>query len=363
LRLRHFEYFNPVCPRCRSEADGAPLVVAEGTGPGDGEVYEGILHCSNDACQQEYPVIDGIPIMASEVRTILASQANYINQRQDLGPSLTSLLGDALGDASEFNLRRQHLSIYGWDGYGEFTGGAPEGQDRAPKDQEAAPGAVSRALQAGLALLGGVEGPVVDLGCAVGRTTFDLAGLTEAPVLGVDLSFPMLQLAQRVLASGTVQFDVRLGGLVYQPVTAATPFGGASNVDFWLTDALSLPLRPGTAGTIVALNLLDCVPSPLTLLETIRATLRSGGRALIGCPYDWASSATSAEHWIGGHSQRGGYGGASDAMLRALFTPGAHPQALDGMTILGEAEVDWQTRLHARSVTRYGVHLIAVEKA
>jgi SAM-dependent methyltransferase/uncharacterized protein YbaR (Trm112 family) len=364
LRLHHFEHFSPVCPRCRSEVDGAPLVVADATGPSDDEVDAGILHCTNDACRQEYPVIDGIPIITPDVRTVLNAQANHINQRLDLGASLTSLLGDVLGDASEFHMRRQHLSIYGWDGYGEFAG-AEASPGATTIDFEGtgpAPGAASRALARGLEMLGGLEGPVIDLGCAVGRTTYDLAAETDAPVLGVDLSFLMLQLAHQVLRAGTASFELRHGGLVYHPIKAATPFAGTPNADFWLSDAMSIPLRPGKAGTIVALNLLDCVPSPLALLETIRATLRPGGRALIGCPYDWASSATPPEQWIGGHSQRGGYGGESDALLRALLTPGAHPQSLNDVTILGEAEVEWQTRLHARSITQYRVHLIALEK-
>jgi SAM-dependent methyltransferase/uncharacterized protein YbaR (Trm112 family) len=357
LRLSHFEQFAPVCPRCRSE-DGseARLTLAEILKGNDERVREGILHCGNESCRQEFPIIDGIPIIVADVRTILAAQANYVNQRSDLDPALVSMMGDSLGDASEFNTRRLHLSIYGWDAYGEF--------DKEPSSDVSTPGAIGRCLDEGIQLMEPIDGPVIDLGCAAGRSTFDLAQQFDGPVLGVDMSFPMLQLAYQVAESGTASFPLRQVGLVYHEKEIQTPFGETNNVDFWLCDAMALPVQPEMAKTVCALNLLDCVPSPLGLLQVIETLLAPGGQALIGCPYDWASSANQLEQWIGGHSQRGGYEGASEALLRALLTPGQHPQSLNSLKIMGEREdVPWQTRLHARSTTDYRAHLIAVKKS
>ena len=356
MRLTHFEYFAPVCPRCRSE-DGseAHLILAKVLNGDDNGVREGILHCSNESCRQEFPIIDGIPIITPDIRTILVAQANFINQRSDLNPALVSMMGDSLGDASEFNTRRLHLSIYGWDAYGAF--------DDETTTEVAGSGAITRCLGEGLELMDPIEGPVIDLGCAVGRSTFDLAHQTDAPVLGIDLSFPMLQVAQQVAESGIASFPLREVGLVFHEKHVQTPFAGTNNVDFWLCDAMALPFRPEMAQTVCALNLLDCVPSPLGLLQMIEVLLAPEGQALIGCPYDWASSANALEQWIGGHSQRGGYQGASEELLRALLTPGRHPQSLNSLTITGEREnVAWQTRLHARSTSDYRAHLIAVKK-
>ena len=51
------------------------------------------------------------------------------------------------------------------------------------------------------------------------------------------------------------------------------------------------------------------------------------------CAYN-AASATAVEGWIGGHSPRSDFKGDSDPFLRALLTPGAHPQSIPGLSIL-----------------------------
>ena len=60
-----------------------------------------------------------------------------------------------------------------------------------------------------------VKGPVLDLGCSVGRTSFELAGIMDELVLGIDLSFSMLKLAANILRKGTVKFPVKSTGIVY----------------------------------------------------------------------------------------------------------------------------------------------------
>jgi len=358
LRRSHFEFFAPLCPRCLSaEGRHTRLELADVFSENDTGIGQGVLHCPNDTCRQEYPIIDGVPIIVPDLRIVLGSQHHFIELRSDLNLHIEDMIGDALGDASEFHVRRQHLSIYGWDGYGEFDGPGNVNQTEEP-------GAVARCLQQGIAMLDDLAGPIVDLGCAVGRSSFELATGTDEMVLGVDLSFPMLQLAQQVLDTGEARYPRRETGVVFQPITSRTPFARLPNVDFWLCDAMSLPFPAGSAGTVSALNMLDCVPSPLTLLNNIETLLTTGGQALIGCPYDWASSATGIEHWIGGHSQRGPYQGDPSQLLTALLTANAHPQSLEALHLVdSRPDVEWKTRLHARSTTTYRTHLVAAKKS
>ncbi len=127
---------------------------------------------------------------------------------------------------------------------------------------------------------------------------------------------------------------------------------------------MALPLPPGCVKFASALNLLDCVPSPLALLKNIEIVLADDGTALIGSPYDWSSGASPMEHWIGGHSPRSDFQGSSERLLEALLTPGAHPQSLDQLSLVNAAaDVPWQTRLHARSLTHYRTHLLALKKS
>ena len=113
----------------------------------------------------------------------------------------------------------------------------------------------------------------------------------------------------------------------------------------------------------MSLNLLDAIPDPLGHLRELARVLRSGGQAMIGSPYDWSASATAVEGWLGGHSQRGPGGGASESVVRALLTPGAHPASLEDLHLTGEIDdIPWSVRLHDRATMLYRVHLSLAEK-
>ena len=181
-------------------------------------------------------------------------------------------------------------------------------------------------------------------------------------MLGVDVNFSMLRLARRVLESGSVSYPRRRVGVVYDRREFPARFPGAERVDFWACDALALPFVPGSFGLAVGLNVLDCVASPRDFLESLSGLLRPGGSALLSTPYDWSPAATPFEAWIGGHSQRGPDGGASEPFLRTLLTFGAHPQSVTGLKVSGEIERQpWHVRLHERSGVDYDVHIVTAE--
>ncbi|WP_177420344.1 hypothetical protein [endosymbiont of Lamellibrachia barhami] len=92
------------------------------------QIIEGVIHCSNPACQLEYPIIDGIPIIVPNIRQYLADNLFYLTLRSDLSPTVTSMLGDAAGPGTPFDSNRQYLSTYTWDAYGEYDPEEPEPQ-------------------------------------------------------------------------------------------------------------------------------------------------------------------------------------------------------------------------------------------
>ena len=48
--------------------------------------------------------------------------------------------------------------------------------------------------------------------------------------------------------------------------------------------------------------------------------------------------------------------------MRALLTPGGHPQSVEDLHLIAEAmNVPWQVRLHERSTVSYSLHLFAAE--
>jgi SAM-dependent methyltransferase len=321
-------------------------------------LIHGVLHCSEPSCQQEYPVLDGIPILVPNVRAYLADNFFHLTLRDDLPEALQSLLGDASGPGTPYDATRQHLSTYAWDHYEDLSPDAPA---EAP-----GPGALSRCLEEGLTLIGaedGVPAPILDIGCAVGRSAFDLAARADGPVLGVDVNFAMLQVAQGVLRDGAVRYPRRRVGLVYDRRQFPLAPPGRERVDFWACDALALPFRAGLFALASAFNVLDCVATPSGFLQSLAGVLQPKAKALLSTPYDWSANVTPVEAWIGGHSQRGPEQGASEPLLRRLLDPTqGRPEGLGGLRLLGEKErVPWQARIHERSTVAYAAHLVAVE--
>lgn len=357
MQRRHFAAFAPLCPRCVRAGSGShKLILAQVAAEQDGDVLAGILHCSNAACRMEYPIIDGIPVIVPDLRALLADRSIELLLRDDLDPALESLLGDAIGPGTWFDVLRQTISTYAWDGWADLDPAEPAAAGVPP------PGAARRCLERLLQLAGPVAArQVVDCGCGGGRTSFALAERhPDALVLGIDLSLALLRLA-RGAAQGRVRYPHRRIGLVYDRRDFPVQPAGADRVDFWACDALALPFPDGSADLAVALNLLDCVAEPRQLLAGLASLVRPGGQVLLATPYDWSTRATPLETWIGGHSQRGEHAGAGEPFLRTLLTEGAHPQAVPGLRLMAEeADWPWHTRLHDRSTVLYRAHLLAL---
>lgn len=368
MRRGHFAAFAPHCPHCaRTGAGRHVLVLAEVRAERADEVISGTLHCPNPDCQHEYPIIDGIPVIVPELRTLLTERGIELLLRDDLDPVLESMFGDAMGPGGWFDVLRQTELSYGWDGWADLDPNeAPADDGPVPGPLPGpVPGAVRRCLDRLLDMAGPSDGVAraLDVGCGAGRSAFALAERHErALVLGIDTHLGLLRLAHGAL-HGTVSYPRRRIGLVYDRRRFAVSLVGAERVDFWACDALALPFAAASADLVAALNVLDCVAEPRRLLAGLAEVLRRDGLLLLATPYDWSTRATPVETWIGGHSQRAGHGGAAEPFLRALLTAGEHAQSVPGLRLLEEtAAWPWQTRLHERSTVSYRSHLLALAR-
>ena len=356
MQRQHFDTLQPVCPVCKLRSGQLHrLVIAEVDEEEGKHIVQGTLHCSEPTCQREYPIIDGVPIIVRDIRSYLSDNAFQINKRSDLSSHLESIVGDCLGPDSTYDVCRQHLSSYAWDHYGDL--------DPLERGLYPIPGSMTRVLHRGLDLAEAqlstrpTAVPMIDIGCSVGRGTFGLAERYGALTLGIDLNFPMLQLASRLLRTGQVSYPRRQVGVVYERREFEVQLPNAELVDFWACDALALPFNDGVFGKVVSMNVLDCVPSPIDFLNAISCCLNADGTAVIACPYDWSVSATSIECWIGGHSQRGAEAGSSEVILKRLLDENAD-SPVTGLKLLAEEELDWQVRIHSRSTMSYKSHLV-----
>lgn len=345
-----------MCPTCRAVGrEPAALTVGTVVDERDGDVIEGVLLCASPACQCEYPIIDGVPIITAEVRAQVAHQLPAIRARADLSPHLDSLLGDCAGPGSDFTRTRYQVSSYARSHYGDLDPDRP-----APRE-----GSVAALVDAGMELLSRPPaGAWLDVGCSVGRASFELAARTDDLVLGVDLNLSMLAVARRAALTGQVSHVLRRVGIVYDQRSFPVELGRRERVDFWACDAMALPFAGASFDGAVSFNVADCIASPLAHLMELGRVLRPGAEAALTTPYDWSESVTPIEAWIGGHSQRGPSGGESAAELRRVLSDQVPAQADTGLRLVAEREsVPWHVYVHARATMHYQVHAVAARRA
>ena len=351
MKLSHFHKLKPVCPVCQGQGIDSPLAIGRVETENGDTILEGILTCAQAACLREFPIIDGIPIIVADIRSYISNNLQAITGREDLSPVTESMLGDATGPASSYDIQRQHLSSYCWDHYGDL--------DPEEPPTEFSPGAIVKALDDGLSVAKDIPpGAVVDVGCSVGRTSFELARRSGRMVIGIDLNFSMLRFASRVLRTGNVRYPRRRVGIVYDRRSFDVAFEDNHLVDFWACDATALPFPSESFSLAVGMNVLDCVGSPFQLLRSTSQVLKPNGRCLFSCPYDWSPAATPVENWLGGHSQRGPAKGESTRVVRQMFSQPEMGLRLDS----AEDAPLWHVRLHERSTMTYRNHRVVATK-
>lgn len=352
MRDGHFERFRPVCPVCRIGGTVTSLDLAHVERRVGDDVLDGSLMCGS--CRAEYAIIDGVPIIVGNQRELIAAQLPHINARDDLSTWIETILIDCAGPGSELDRIRFSLSTYGRSHWGDFD------RERVPPLE----GRITHLLDAALALLPEPpRGAWLDVGCSVGRTTFELAARTGDLALGVDLSFAALRTARRVATEGRARYPARRGGILYDRRDVAVDHPARDRVDFWLCDATALALPDARFAGVSSLNVLDCVPSPLGHLLELGRVLAPGAPALIATPFDWSTSATAVEGWIGGHTQRAPHGGSSTAELRRILSPDDQAGVNTGLAITAErSDVPWHVFVHDRATMAYTAHVVAAHK-
>lgn len=138
----------------------------------------------------------------------------------------------------------------------------------------------------------------LDLGCAVGRASFELARHC-AQVIGIDASARFIETAQNLALSGQATYTLHRGGGQTEPRTAQVDRTiDRTRVQFQVGDALNLPENLGTFDVVLAANLVDRVPRPAELLRRLQDLLRPGGRLVLTSPYTWLEEYTPRTEWL-----------------------------------------------------------------
>ena len=137
----------------------------------------------------------------------------------------------------------------------------------------------------------------LDLGCAVGRSSFELAGKVPE-VVGIDFSKAFIRAARTLKKKESIRFPLKLEGTRTQMTTAKAPKTKyRTRLCFRTADALKLPAL-GKFDLVLAANLVDRVKDPKRLLQKILPSLvRPGGLVLLTSPYTWTKEFTPSSRW------------------------------------------------------------------
>lgn len=320
-----------MCPACRRHTGRGlelfSLDVSEQALVQGDELLEGALRCRG--CAQRYPVAAGIPVLLPDPAAAL---------------ELLALPEDALAlaalaqpgpDGAPVPHAVEQLSSYVDSSWGDLaTPPAPWGFE---------------ALAGKLAQLEPVAS-TLDVGCGVGRSLekkmYKLPGDPAGLSIGLDRSAFLLRAARSILSGKPFGYARRLAGRHYTAATVqAAP---APGVQLLCGDALNPPFVPGGFERVVALNVLDNVPSPRALLHHLRQLTAPGGELILSSPYAWRDGIVAEGERLGGADPA--------AALREELS------RLE-LRIEDEAELPWSVQHNARAFTSYRVHYLRATRA
>jgi len=148
----------------------------------------------------------------------------------------------------------------------------------------------------------------LDLGCAVGRSSFELARGFER-VTGLDFSARFIRIADEMVQKGYIKYVIPdEGELVSYREQRLEEFGLAASrrkAEFFQADACNLKPIHTDYDLVFAGNLLDRLYSPRKFLADIAGRIRPGGLLVLTSPYTWLEEHTKRAEWIGGFKRDG----------------------------------------------------------
>ncbi len=149
----------------------------------------------------------------------------------------------------------------------------------------------------------------LDLGCATGRASFELAKSFQK-VTGIDFSARFVQVGVELQKNGKVGYYQKGEGDLSKRCEIDVQnfdFNDViDKVEFWQGDACNL--KPHFTGydLIMATNLIDRLYEPHLFLNGVHERINDGGHLVLTSPYTWLEEYTKKEFWIGGYTDENG---------------------------------------------------------
>ncbi len=162
----------------------------------------------------------------------------------------------------------------------------------------------------------------LDIGCATGRASFELARLFDQ-VTGMDYSARFIDVALSLASGEDLRYLMPEEGDLMEYCQARLSDVGlsaeqAEKVRFLQGDACNLKPQKEPYDLVLASNLIDRLRQPKRFLQDITPMIRSGGLLMLSSPYTWLEEFTPKENWIGGVRENGEVLTTHQALQRLL---------------------------------------------
>jgi putative 4-mercaptohistidine N1-methyltranferase len=181
------------------------------------------------------------------------------------------------------------------------------------------------------------EARALDMGCAVGRSSFELARHCRS-VIGIDYSHAFIEAARRLQRGEALPFRYVIEGDRWAEGTATAPGRiELPRVEFQQGDALALPEDLGDFDVVLMANLIDRLPDPRRLLENLPRLVRPGGQLIFVSPYTWTEEYTPRSAWLSGSA------GESESSFEAI-----RQSLAPHFRLLNRKDLPFLIREHAR---------------
>jgi len=145
----------------------------------------------------------------------------------------------------------------------------------------------------------------LDLGCAVGRSSFELARHC-AEVVGLDYSENFIRTANFLKDKGKLPYEIKITGEICAPAVAEV----SKEIDrerliFKVADAHNLPAELSNFDVVLAANLLCRMHNPRQLIARFSDLVKPGGQIILTTPHTWMDNFTVRENWLGATPEAG----------------------------------------------------------
>lgn len=148
----------------------------------------------------------------------------------------------------------------------------------------------------------------LDLGCSVGRSSFELAKYFDE-VLAIDFSSNFINIAIKLKKYEFISYkDKKEGEIFYKKDMSLKKLGLEeikNKVTFKQGDACNLKESYSNYDLIFCSNLIDRLYYPKKFLDDIPFRVNKNGLLVILSPYTWLEEYTPKENWLGGYLKDG----------------------------------------------------------